>query len=398
MPSSNKAAKEEIESPLDRVKWPRQNYDDPGVGLPGAIFRHQHPEDCGSARYLLWRFPLSDRDARNIGALYSTLQAWMAYAMQTGRILVFDDRNWKLTDIRCEHRSSLCYFRPISACQIPYKPRSIVSVRKAADVEAQPDDVQVIEFEGAWWPMKATQPFKVNITTPSGTTEVVEALSKPRVLTRWSTAVMQYFWRPHTDLEEKITSVLSQLKPSTRLQPEHTIAMPVRASDKCHGHSIQGSAAGEEDCLELEQYMKVADDIRTMRPEVDTIIFTSESRDMVEQSKKYSIEKGGKWKMIYNTVDVMQGTGSTNTATLKKSKTRSLGIQSALISLHLQLRAKYFVVPYHPRRHRTYSSWLHTIGGLSRSPDITFVETTHIVDVHRGKWYQSDGTDEEYKQ
>eukprot|EP00468_Gymnochlora_sp_CCMP2014_P003946 CAMPEP_0167762342 /NCGR_PEP_ID=MMETSP0110_2-20121227/12710_1 /TAXON_ID=629695 /ORGANISM="Gymnochlora sp., Strain CCMP2014" /LENGTH=472 /DNA_ID=CAMNT_0007649197 /DNA_START=110 /DNA_END=1528 /DNA_ORIENTATION=- len=391
--SSNGTGKTE-KNPLDFVTWPHFSYDDPGSGLVGTIYRHQHPRVCKDKKYLVWRFPLGKRDARNIGALYSTLQVWLAYSMKTDRILVFDDRNWKLTDQRCQFRSTLCYFRPISSCYPPLYPRSQKDFRKASEITEADDDIQVITFEGAWWPMGATNPFKINVTTASGESKMVTALAKPKASTYWSVAALQYLWRPSEDLTHKINRDLEILKLSEKVVPEKTIAMPVRASDKCFGHKVAYSASGEEKCITLDTYMERAEDVRKQHPEVDTIIFTSESPKMVENSKAYG--KDGRWKFVYNTIDVMPGTGSTNEDTLKGFNTRSKGIESALTSLHMQLRAKYFIVPYSPRRQRPYSSWLHSIANLARSADLTFVPETVIVDVHRGKYFTSQDNDTEF--
>eukprot|EP00466_Bigelowiella_natans_P005961 jgi/Bigna1/83581/fgenesh1_pg.111_\ len=396
------------DSSLDIVKWPKQTADNPGTGIVGAIWKHQNPDDCDTAKYIVWRFPLGRKDARNIGALYVTIQAWLAYAMQTDRILVLDARNWKLTDARCGIRNTQCYFRPISSCQVPHNPNGLVSVRNANEVSKQDPNVQVIEFEGAWWPMTATKPFQITVeremaaneaaSTAGRTTktEEITCVSRPKIITEWSSAALQYLWRPHVDMVEFINEKLQMQKLSYDIIPEKTIAMPVRASDKCHGHTIEDSAAGEEKCLTLDRYMEVAESVRARDPNVDTIIFTSESSEMVEKSKEYN--RDGKWKIVYNVADVMPGTGSTNIATLKKSQSRSLGIQSAIVSLHMQLRAKYFIIPYFPRRSRPYSSWLLAVGVLSRSSDLTFTDKTFLVDVHQGTFYSSDApTTEEFK-
>eukprot|EP00467_Chlorarachnion_reptans_P009256 CAMPEP_0114533556 /NCGR_PEP_ID=MMETSP0109-20121206/27314_1 /TAXON_ID=29199 /ORGANISM="Chlorarachnion reptans, Strain CCCM449" /LENGTH=462 /DNA_ID=CAMNT_0001716799 /DNA_START=239 /DNA_END=1627 /DNA_ORIENTATION=- len=378
---------------LDVVKWPRQLHGDDTHGIVGAIYKHQNPKDCNAAKYLVWRFPLSARDARNIGALYSTIQAWLAYAMQTDRILVLDARNWKLTDSRCYTRNTECYFRPISSCHLPFKPNGVTSLRAANELDKKTFESQVVEFEGAWWPLKATLPFRLNVTKPGGGSEILGMLSKPKTITRWSSAALMYMWRPQADLEREIDRILGLQGLSNSIVPEKTIAMPVRASDKCHGHTIKDSASGEEDCLTLEQYMKVAQTVREKEPAVDTIIFTSESADMVEQSRKYS--KDG-WKFVYNENDSMPGTGSTNLATLKKSTSVSLGIQSAIVSLHMLLRAKYFILPYKPTRRRPYSSWLLSIGALCRQRELTFLPETFVVDVFTGNFYSSLGSDEDF--
>jgi hypothetical protein len=237
-----------IVSPMDRVKWPRMTHDNPGFGILGAIYRHQNPEDCNSAKYLVWRLPTSKKDARNIGALYSTIQVWLAYAYMTGRILVIDGTNWKLTDSRCEKRSPECYFRPVSACAPPINPTSKKYFKNSKKLheEHTKKDIQVIEFEGAWWPMIATHPFQVSVPREDGTWEQIEAVCKPKAATDWAVAAMQYMWRPTTDSEILISDVLGKLQPSLKVDPERTIAMPVRASDKCHGHKIEKSAHGEE--------------------------------------------------------------------------------------------------------------------------------------------------------
>ena len=148
--------------------------------------------------------------------------------------------------------------------------------------------------------------------------------------------------------------------------PEESIGFPIRASDKCKGHEMKHSAKGEYKCVEFEEYMQVAYGIRKMDPSVNTIVLTSEDEDIIKSSKNFEIYKGLAWRFVYNTVDVHQGTGSATA--LKKEKAHGKGImqvmQSALTSMHLQLRTKYIATVY-------TSSWLLLIQSLHRCDQCT---------------------------
>ena len=126
--------------------------------------------------------------------------------------------------------------------------------------------------------------------------------------------------------------------------PSRTISMPIRGSDKCMGDmhvNGEGQMNGESECFrDLEQYMKMAENIRRFDPQVDTIILTSEDERYLEQRHKYT--KDGRWRFIINHSDTVKGTGSIDV--LEKSESMENVFISFISSLHLQLKGKYFIL------------------------------------------------------
>lgn len=144
----------------------------------------------------------------------------------------------------------------------------------------------------------------------------------------------------------RVTSWMKEIIPCD-LDPERTIALPIRASDKCIGeyrlesgfgvghigvcvpfsfhfhfsclyqtasyHNLF-SWQGETSCASFQIYMELADIIREHDPRVDTILLSSEDARFVEARHNYSKEvihtnQRHPWRFILNTKDVMQGSG-----------------------------------------------------------------------------------------
>ena len=59
-----------------------------------------------------------------------------------------------------------------------------------------------------------------------------------------------YFTRLNEKLESKVIQNLERMKLNEH-DVQKTISMPLRRSDKCRGHDIKGSAAGETYCPEV---------------------------------------------------------------------------------------------------------------------------------------------------
>jgi hypothetical protein len=153
-----------------------------------------------------------------------------------------------------------------------------------------------------------------------------------------------YLLRLNKETWGRVEAVLRASVPCD-FDPRRAIALPVRGSDKCNGALNSGSSNkykhGESDCLPLEYYLEVAEMIRRFDPQVDTIILTSEDRRFVEARANHT----GRWRFVVNSRDVMQGTGEP--AMMEKGKT-GLDMDQIFLSmtstLHLQMRAKYFIL------------------------------------------------------
>ncbi|ETO05916.1 hypothetical protein RFI_31482 [Reticulomyxa filosa] len=109
--------------------------------------------------------------------------------------------------------------------------------------------------------------------------------------------------------------------------PERTLSMPFRWGDKCferqslmlkqdivitqkNGTQVVVKRAGadrffiapEQHCISLEQYMLIAETIRMLDPEIDTIILTSESKEVIDALFSYFILKDDpRYPLLSNT-------------------------------------------------------------------------------------------------
>eukprot|EP00984_Skeletonema_dohrnii_P029097 scaffold19435_cov111-Skeletonema_dohrnii-CCMP3373.AAC.1 len=64
-------------------------------------------------------------------------------------------------------------------------------------------------------------------------------------------ATLAYYLRPNPYIREQIDKQLRKSLPAD-IDPDRTIGVPIRRSDKCYGHTLEGSARGELDCPALE--------------------------------------------------------------------------------------------------------------------------------------------------
>jgi len=127
--------------------------------------------------------------------------------------------------------------------------------------------------------------------------------------------------------------------------PSRTISMPIRASDKCVGEMHregQGQMDGESECFSsLERYMEMAEQIRKVDPQVNTIILTSEDERYLEYRHQYT--QDGRWRFIVNRADVGAGTGSIDVLE-KTYSSMDEHFVSFFSTIQLQLKGKYFIL------------------------------------------------------
>lgn len=148
-----------------------------------------------------------------------------------------------------------------------------------------------------------------------------------------------YLMRLNRHTSARVNSWMKEIIPCD-LDPERTISLPIRASDKCIGefrldsgfgvrrfsfHIYQPNywrnltlstfalkSQGETSCVSFQTYMELAEIIREHDPLVDTILLSSEDARFVEGRHNFSKEMDTKrppWRFILNTKDVMQGSG-----------------------------------------------------------------------------------------
>jgi hypothetical protein len=91
--------------------------------------------------------------------------------------------------------------------------------------------------------------------------------------------------------------------------PERTISIPIRGTDKCLGDMhVGGGMDGESECFKgLAEYMHVAEEIRKYDPRVDTIILTSDDERYLRE--RHDFEADGRWRFVVNVDDTVRARG-----------------------------------------------------------------------------------------
>ena len=169
-------------------------------------------------------------------------------------------------------------------------------------------------------------------------------------------ALIAYYFQPKEWLQNEINRRLKESIPSD-LNPMLTAGVPIRRSDKCIGHSLEGSAAGELDCPSLDMYLNGIRSLLAFDPLIENVIVTSEDKAACEEFLVMVKREFPELRVVQNVGDVQQGTGSeTMVEAYVEGAANANVVASAMTSLHLHLRARYFVIT-------SKSTWTSTIAG-----------------------------------
>jgi len=309
------------------------------------IIEHQFPKSCDGKKFIVFR--LGKTRSRNIGSVSRHASHWLGEALISGRILVWGDEPWKMAD--CEFKSWNCYFKPISSCTYEDIPEKYI--QNATEIHDDIDDLGDSKHAN----LPVVYAWRLWYRTKIG--DIQKFLKIDGIKFRAYAQV--FLLRQNNEIKQIVTDRLGKLMDLyPDLEPEKTVSMPMRRGDKCRGHHISGSSAGEDTCLTLDTWVKAIDRFRCEKFECDqgklsNFIVTSGEKAVVINMTALGPQHG--WNVIWNQFDVMQGTGSAddlqhfnNTLT-----TRDVMI-SVFTSLQLQLRAKFFV----KKKRRHYSSWI----------------------------------------
>jgi hypothetical protein len=346
-------------------------------GFLSAIHRAQHTnstDDCSSpsTKYLVLR-SLKNRegDNRGLSAWASVTMHHFLHAFSDGddassslsgkpqRILVADEELWPMA-LGCKHgrRSETreCYFVPFSNCNLSHVDALNDSNDNNHDSVALQDAKQ--EYNRSIRTIYTSDTAKyARMTKDTYSWTGLKGKDYPKI--SLVAAFLAYYLQPQPWLRQEIDNRLQRSLPAD-LDPYKTIGVPIRRSDKCHGHSIEGSAKGELDCPPLESYLKEVKRFVDFDPNIDSIIITSEDASAALEFISMIERHLPQLRIVTNKDDVQQGTGSASKLESYKSNVENEQVvASALTSLHMHLRARYFVIT-------TKSSWTSTIAILAR--------------------------------
>jgi hypothetical protein len=122
-------------------------------------------------------------------------------------------------------------------------------------------------------------------------------------------ASFAYYFNPKPWLREEIHTRLQKSIP-LNLDPDRTIGVPIRRSDKCLDHDIKGSAGGEMACHPIETYLDGVKRFLAFDPTIQNIIVTSEDKTACDELIGLVRREFPKLRIVVNVGDVQQGTGS----------------------------------------------------------------------------------------
>jgi hypothetical protein len=122
-------------------------------------------------------------------------------------------------------------------------------------------------------------------------------------------AAFAFYFNPKPWLRREIHERL-QKSILEDLDPDKTIGVPIRRSDKCKGHNIKGSASGEMDCQSFETYLSAVKSFLAFDPMIQNVIVTSEDKKACDEFISLLKKELPQLRVVVNIGDVQQGTGS----------------------------------------------------------------------------------------
>lgn len=122
-------------------------------------------------------------------------------------------------------------------------------------------------------------------------------------------ASFAFYFNPKPWLRNEINERLQKSIPAD-LDPDRTIGVPIRRSDKCSGHDLKGSAGGEMTCHPLETYLDGVKRFLEFDPLIENIIVTSEDKVACDEFIALVKKVLPRLRVVVNIGDVQQGTGS----------------------------------------------------------------------------------------
>mmetsp|Transcript_5308 Transcript_5308/g.9887 ORF Transcript_5308/g.9887 Transcript_5308/m.9887 type:complete len:455 (+) Transcript_5308:193-1557(+) len=336
-------------------------------GILGKIHDFQNPSDCSaaSAKFFVWRSKSdNENDTRGLTAWAHAASSHMLHALTDAdqpeaghRILINDDKLFPMAK-GCEHglETRECYFEPLTNCKL-----SDVDDYETADPKSS--NIKILS--------KTDEEYDRNVRTLYTSDSIW--FRKVKDMYSWTglgfnsqhstihmtAACLAYYFRVKPWLRKEIDERLRRNIPLD-LNPQRTIGVPIRRSDKCHGHALEGSASGELECPPLEEYLKKVKEFLEFDPRIENVIVTSEDKSACEEFLEILNKELPSLRVIQNIGDVQQGTGSgSKLEAYTEGSSNAQVVASALTSLHMHMRARYFVLT-------SKSTWTSTIAVMAR--------------------------------
>jgi hypothetical protein len=387
--SSSSSSSSSIDNPLlvkansiNSYWWPSA---ESGGGLLGRIHAAQNPSDCTSpsTKYFVWRsMKDNENDTRGLTAWAHAGVSHLFHALTDGdeyakygssRVLLTDDKLWPMAK-GCERgpETRECYFEPLS---------SRCGLKDADDIDGASDRSVVLkdtkdEYDRSMRTVYSSEKIWYRVTDDKYSWTGLPGGEKDHSAVNIVAASFAYYFRPRPWLVEEIDRRLRNSIPPD-LNPDRTVGVPIRRSDKCHGHNITGSASGELQCPPVSMYLDGVRKFVDLDPLIENVIVTSEDKSACDEFVELLRKEMPSLRVVLNVGDVQQGTGSGSKLESYVAGAHNADVvASALSSMHMHLRARYFVVT-------SKSTWTATIAVMARV--YGYASEISVIDIGRNK-------------
>jgi hypothetical protein len=290
------------------------------------------------------------------------------------RVLIQDDKLWPMSK-GCQHgpETRECYFEPLSTCRLNDTDPINYEQNDKVEVLLEPGN----EYNRAVRTLYSSRKLWFRQTGKKYSWTGIPGGDKDHSEMAVIAACFAYYFSPRPWLRKEIDQRIRKSIPGG-MNPDRTIGVPIRRSDKCQGHNITGSAAGELDCPPLESYLAGVKQFIAFDPLIENVIVTSEDKSACDEFLELMKLELPSIRIIQNVGDVQQGTGSgSKLEAYTEGASNAAVVASALTSLHLHLRARYFVLT-------SKSTWTSTIAVMARAYGFASSEI-FAIDIGRNK-------------
>lgn len=383
--------------------WPSAKHDG---GLLGRIYASQNPIDCSSnqTKFFIWQsLQNNQEDTRGLTAFAHAGISHLFHALTDGdaikqksaadggadavvvssRVLLSDNRLWPMAK-GCEHGPETrdCYFEPLSStCTLDHVNNTSDTqhsfVLSKTNEEYNRSVRTIYSSQRLWYRITENKYSWINLPGVSES-EIGSSSSnseKDHSAISITAAAFAYYFRLRPWLIQEIDARIRQSIPSD-LNPDKTVGIPIRRSDKCHGHNITGSAKGELECPPLSLYLEGLRSFIAFDSNIENVIVTSEDKLACDEFLELLAIEMPNLRVILNVGDVQQGTGSgSKLESYVEGAANANVVASALTSMHLHLRARYFVIT-------SKSTWTSTIAVMARVYGFAIGEIS-VIDIGR---------------
>ncbi|KAL7539857.1 hypothetical protein ACHAXR_009672 [Thalassiosira sp. AJA248-18] len=349
-----------------------------GGGLLGKIYQAQNPTDCSSSKFFVWRSKKDNaHDTRGLTAWAHAASGHLLHALTDGdhfhkgyasRVLINDEKLWPMAKGCLDGPETReCYFEPLTNCKLSHVDE--INTGNSTTLAENKNEYHravrtVYSSQKLWFRLLKN---KYSWTSLPGNDRDHSAIAM-------IAANMAYYFRPKPWLRKEIGERIHKSIPAD-LNPERTVGVPLRRSDKCFGHNITGSALGELDCPPLSFYLDGVKKFIQFDPLIENVIVTSEDKAACDEFVELMKKELPSLRVVLNVGDVQQGTGSgSKLESYVEGSANANVVSSALTSLHLHLRARYFIIT-------SKSTWTSTIAVMARV--YGFATEVFVLDIGR---------------